>query len=240
MTRTDPAAGTVSAREMALEWEAATAAALAREKAWGTGGGVFNAGTGGYGYPACIYCPQAAVFRRSRESEISGHGHAGRDHHAGRQGHRHSSAERPRSGPGRKSDRSGTHLAFPAGRGTGRQARAGAADDRSNVSTSTDPISHPQYPFVGSRSSLSPAFTFRNPSRSSASTHLLAMSAMKISPTLLHVALPYRGRDWSVAPRADAQEWFGAVCRARHSFGRGGRAGALVSILLAEQELRGN
>src|SRR6202021_3974689 len=25
----------------------------------GTGGGPFNAGTGGYGYPACIYCPQA-------------------------------------------------------------------------------------------------------------------------------------------------------------------------------------
>jgi len=38
----------------------------------GTGGGPFNAGTGGYGYPACIYCPQAQYSDEAVKAKYQG------------------------------------------------------------------------------------------------------------------------------------------------------------------------
>ena len=38
----------------------------------GTGGGPYNAGTGGYGYPACLYCPQAQFSDEAVKAKYQG------------------------------------------------------------------------------------------------------------------------------------------------------------------------
>jgi periplasmic protein TonB len=38
----------------------------------GTGGGVFNAGTSGYGYPACLYCPEAHFSDEAVKAKYQG------------------------------------------------------------------------------------------------------------------------------------------------------------------------
>ena len=78
---------------------------------YGHGRRVSNAGTGGYGMPACLYCPRAEYSDAGHEGEGAGHGRAGCGGDGGRPRDGRSRGQGPRFRARREGDRSGSHVA---------------------------------------------------------------------------------------------------------------------------------
>ena len=109
---------------------------------YGTGGGTPNAGTGGYGTPACLYCPRADYSDEAMKVKVQGVVELIAVITRGWPRDRHSRGEGPRAWPGRKGHRSGPHMASEAGAWSGWQASCRAADHRSTFQLYLTPARH--------------------------------------------------------------------------------------------------
>ena len=72
MIPADPAAAAESAAAQAQESAAAKAAALGRVPAAEPAAAHFHPGTGGVGYPSCVYCPDPKYSEEARKAKYQG------------------------------------------------------------------------------------------------------------------------------------------------------------------------